>query len=274
MLIDWFTVGAQALNFIVLILLLKRFLYRPILDGIDAREQHLQKVESQASQDSAKANLEYKALTAERADIETTRSRIVAEATEQAEAKRRKLIEEAQQTADQMLKKQLQGFHTQLASMQQDIINKNVSEVYATCKKLLSELASVTLEQLIIDKFLSRLNRMPKEKLPDISSVNTNNYSVYVRSAFELEPRQKQDITSCLGKQFDLPPQSKLAVQFNHVPHLITGIEININGWKMCWSAEHYLDDLQQQVKNLTTLHSSSSSLESDQPEAIQKQGI
>ena len=39
MLIDWFTVGAQALNFLVLVWLLKRFLYKPILDAVDAREK-------------------------------------------------------------------------------------------------------------------------------------------------------------------------------------------------------------------------------------------
>ena len=36
--IDWITVAAQIANFLVLVWLLKRFLYRPILDGIDARE--------------------------------------------------------------------------------------------------------------------------------------------------------------------------------------------------------------------------------------------
>ncbi|MGB5569161.1 MAG: F0F1 ATP synthase subunit B, partial [Sedimenticolaceae bacterium] len=41
MLIDWFTVGAQLLNFLVLAWLLKRFLYRPILDALDAREQRI-----------------------------------------------------------------------------------------------------------------------------------------------------------------------------------------------------------------------------------------
>ncbi len=39
MLIDWFTVGAQALNFLILVWLMKRFLYRPILHAIDAREK-------------------------------------------------------------------------------------------------------------------------------------------------------------------------------------------------------------------------------------------
>ena len=41
MLIDWFTVGAQVVNFIILIWLLKRFLYRPILTAIDTREQRI-----------------------------------------------------------------------------------------------------------------------------------------------------------------------------------------------------------------------------------------
>jgi len=39
MLIDWFTVGAQALNFLVLVWLLKHFLYKPILNAINAREK-------------------------------------------------------------------------------------------------------------------------------------------------------------------------------------------------------------------------------------------
>ncbi|MEI8631780.1 hypothetical protein P4S72_06080 [Vibrio sp. PP-XX7] len=41
MLIDWFTVIAQVINFLILVWLLKRFLYRPILDAIDAREKRI-----------------------------------------------------------------------------------------------------------------------------------------------------------------------------------------------------------------------------------------
>ena len=41
MLIDWFTVGAQLLNFLILVWLLKRFLYKPILGAIDIRERRI-----------------------------------------------------------------------------------------------------------------------------------------------------------------------------------------------------------------------------------------
>ena len=39
MLIDWFTVAAQALNFLILVWLMKRYLYQPILNAIASREQ-------------------------------------------------------------------------------------------------------------------------------------------------------------------------------------------------------------------------------------------
>ena len=41
MLFDGFTVAAQTLNFLVLVWLMKRFLYKPILDAIDAREKRI-----------------------------------------------------------------------------------------------------------------------------------------------------------------------------------------------------------------------------------------
>jgi len=42
-LIDWFTVGAQALNFVILVWLMKRFLYKPVLAAIDVREKRIAK---------------------------------------------------------------------------------------------------------------------------------------------------------------------------------------------------------------------------------------
>ncbi|HMR03616.1 MAG TPA: F0F1 ATP synthase subunit B, partial [Candidatus Competibacter phosphatis] len=39
--IDWFTVAAQIVNFLLLVWLLKRFLYRPVLDAMAARQQKI-----------------------------------------------------------------------------------------------------------------------------------------------------------------------------------------------------------------------------------------
>ena len=55
MLIDWFTVGAQALNFLILVWLMKRFLFKPVLDAIDAREKRIAAAIADADQKKAEA---------------------------------------------------------------------------------------------------------------------------------------------------------------------------------------------------------------------------
>ena len=56
MLIDWFTVGAQIVNFLILVWLLKHFLYKPILNAIDAREKRI--AAELADADTKKADAE------------------------------------------------------------------------------------------------------------------------------------------------------------------------------------------------------------------------
>ena len=53
MLIDWFTVCAQIVNFLVLVALLKHFLYGPILRAMDAREQTIAGRLAEAQQKAA-----------------------------------------------------------------------------------------------------------------------------------------------------------------------------------------------------------------------------
>ena len=58
MLIDWFTVGAQVVNFLILVWLLRRFLYKPVLAAIDAREKKVAAKIGNASAQEAQAQAE------------------------------------------------------------------------------------------------------------------------------------------------------------------------------------------------------------------------
>ncbi len=56
--IDWFTVVAQAFNFLILVWLLKRFLYKPILHAIDEREKGIAAQLAEADAKKAEAQEE------------------------------------------------------------------------------------------------------------------------------------------------------------------------------------------------------------------------
>ncbi|MBK5105783.1 MAG: F0F1 ATP synthase subunit B, partial [Burkholderiales bacterium] len=100
MLIDWFTVLAQVVNFLILVWLLKRFLYRPILDAIDAREQRIARELADADAKKAEAQTERDEFQHKNEAFEQQRAALMNTATEEAKTERLRLLDEARQAAD------------------------------------------------------------------------------------------------------------------------------------------------------------------------------
>src|SRR4051812_42300477 len=100
MLIDWFTVAAQTLNFVVLIGLLRRFLYRPILQAIDAREKRIAAELALAAGKKAEAQLERDEFLHKNEALERERGALLRRATEEAGAEGQRLTEAARAAAD------------------------------------------------------------------------------------------------------------------------------------------------------------------------------
>ena len=102
MLIDWFTVGAQTLNFLILVWLLKRFLYKPILDAIDAREKDIAKKLADADAKKTEALKERDAFQHKNAEFDKQRAALLSQAIDDAKSERQQLFDQAREAADAM----------------------------------------------------------------------------------------------------------------------------------------------------------------------------
>lgn len=94
--IDWTTLALQLVNFAILVWLLQRFLYRPVLKVIDARRQagDARYIEAQRMAETARRQLAD--LETQRAGIATDRGAALAQAREQA----RQLVESSRAQAE------------------------------------------------------------------------------------------------------------------------------------------------------------------------------
>src|SRR5450432_2061894 len=102
MLIDWFTVAAQAINFLILVWLLKRFLYKPILDAIDEREKGIAAQLAQAEAKKAEAQKEQGDFQDKNEAFDQERASLLKHATDEAKAERQRLLDEARNDADEL----------------------------------------------------------------------------------------------------------------------------------------------------------------------------
>lgn len=239
MLIDWFTVGAQALNFIVLVWLMKRFLYQPILGAIDAREKKIADELARANKISEEANQEKAEFKKKNTEFDQQRDQLLEDASTAADAERQRLQEEARGTAEQLATKQQQTLQNNMQTLLESVRSSAQKELFAMAKNALRDLGSVEIEAQMIKVFLERLRQIePAQKTMLEASLKAK--QVVVLSSGELQAEQKTAIEKGLAELFDQP----VTLEFEQSTDLIGGIELNANGFKLGWSVAEYLHAL------------------------------
>ena len=248
MLIDWFTIGAQALNFIVLVWLLKRYLYKPILDAIDAREQRIATELADAAAKEAEAQKECDEFQHKNQVFDQQRAGLLSKATDEAKAERQRLLDEARQAADALSAKRHEALRSDAQSLNQAISRRAQQEVFAIARKALTDLATTSLEERLAEVFIRRVREMngkAKEGLAE--ALKTASGPAVVRSAFDLPAEQRAAIQNALNETFS----GEIRVRFETAPDLISGIELTTNGQKVAWSLADYLASLEKGVGEL-----------------------
>ncbi len=245
MLIDWFTVFAQIINFLILVWLLKRFLYRPILNAIDAREKHIALALADADAKKIEAQQECDEFQCKNATFEKQRAVYLSQMMVEVKEERQRLLDAARQESDVLRSRQQQAWVREQQSLN-DVLSRNVrEEVFAIARKTLTDLAGATLEERVVDVFLRRLHELNDGDRVELKSVfKASPRLLYVRSAFTLSAvhctRIEAVIKEILGEE--------RAVQFEIVPALISGIELSSDGHKLAWSIADYIFSLKQSL--------------------------
>lgn len=248
MLIDWFTVGAQALNFLILVWLMKRFLYRPVLDAIDAREKRIAAAIADADQKKAEATKEREEFQHKNEEFDQQRAARVTQATEEANAERQRLLDDARQAADALSAKRMEMLRRDVHTLTQALGRRTQQEVLAIARQALTDLASTSLESRMTEVFTRRLRAMDGEAKAGLAEGLTSaSDPAIVRSACDLPDEQRSAIQRALNETFS----DEVRVRFETAPDLVSGIELTANGHRLAWSIAEYLASLEKAIGEL-----------------------
>jgi F-type H+-transporting ATPase subunit b len=259
MLIDWFTVGAQAVNFLILVWLLRRFLYKPVLAAIDAREKKVAAKIGDATAQEAKAQAEREELRKRNEAFDREREGLLLKATDEAAAERQRLIESARQDSQQLRVKLTQALANERAELGHQLSMQTQAEVFAVARRTLADLSGASLEDRMIEVFIARLRALPEKQRLALAGAGVDTdapgavihaapgRAALVRSAFDCPPAERAKVESaireCLG--------ANVAIRFETSPEFVCGIELTVEGVKLAWSVADYLSSLAQDVTAL-----------------------
>ena len=248
MLIDWFTVGAQALNFVVLVWLLRRFLYKPVLNAIDAREKRIARESADADRQKVAAQQSRDELQTKIKAFDDQRDALLAKARLDATAEGERLLSSARQAADSLASKRTASLNGEMMRVSEELARLAAAESLDIARAALKDLAGVDLEERISEVFARRLREMdPKIRESFGASLKRPGVESVVASSFELSDREKGTIQTAINETFS----ADIHLRFEASSSGIAGIELNSGGLRLSWSIGEFLKGLDQRVAAL-----------------------
>jgi F-type H+-transporting ATPase subunit b len=261
MLLDTFTVIAQLINFLILVWLLKRFLYAPLLDAIDKREQRLRDRQQEALNREQQASALEEQLTAEREELARNRQQRLDEARQDAEALKQRLADEVRREVDN--KRQL--WHQQLCAEQEaesHRISQHIEqELLSSLHRMLLQLADRSLEQQSLRAFLTKLEQLDDATRQSLTAaLSAASSPPRLVTAHPLPPEEQQALQHQLTQLLACD-----SITFETDADLLCGAELLTDGHKISWTLASQLEDLSDHLRQV---HRSSPSCDSSVKEA------
>lgn len=235
--IDWITVSAQIVNFLLLVWLLKRFLYAPITRAMERREQRIadrlnEAVKREGDADRAADEYREKSLSLER-----ERDEILSAARLQAERAKQEMLDEARASVTEAR----EGWQRQVGLEKQEFLSslgRRISgTLQAVARNALRDLADADLEEQILRALIEQLKNLDRSTRKALADTRDG---VRIASAFELDSAARARLTRAVHQHI----ADGLDVSYGRAPELICGIEITSGGRRLSWNLAQYLDEL------------------------------
>ena len=236
--IDWITVAAQVVNFLVLVWLLQKFLYGPITNAMNRREETIKSRFDDAKAERENAEQKARELDEQKKSLDDRREELLEEARAEADKLRKKLEHEGREEADRRRRDWIKQIEGDRAAFLEQMREGSAAAFRELASDALNDLARTPLDSAIADRFLERLDALDVDGRTHMRDAARSQGQVTVVSGAELDAdirrRLTRSIHDMVGRELD--------VQYRIRPDLGAGIRLKSGGRTIEWSIDDYLD--------------------------------
>ena len=242
--VDTLTMIAQIINLIVLVWLLKRFLYKPILNAIDARQDFIRQKISDAENDAEKWKKATEELAQKKAQFDKEKADLMKQAIHDAEVVKTAHFDELlhlKQEKTLQMQKEIEH-KTQLFESQMEIIAGE--SIMQLLKQISADFGIDTSVEKNIDLYINSLNQLSKQRQQQIKQAISEKNRVTIYSAKTLSGEQKELIKQRLIQWTN--SEDTFSVQFKIQKELGFGFRLAVGDYVADWNMQSYFETMTQ----------------------------
>jgi F-type H+-transporting ATPase subunit b len=241
-LIDWFTVIAQMINFLILAALLKRFLYGPIIKAMDEREERIRSRLREAETREEESRKEAERYRVKTEEMDDKRKEVLSAAEKEAEERKKDLIRMAKDEANQLQVQWRDSILRERETFLGELKKLAGRGVYSTTRRVLQDLADADLQERITEVFLRRVKSSDlKDAMPE------GDHGFEIRSAFDVPVPMRKKIARVIQDHAG----RKMEIRFVRREEMSPGIELRAPGRKIAWTLSSYLEGIEEDAQKV-----------------------
>lgn len=257
MTIDWFTLIAQVVNFALLLVLLRVFLFRPIQRVMQEREERIARAYAEAQAASAEAEAQARALDGERQRFEAERHERLGVLEQEVARERDERLAAVTEEAEQARGVWRTEFERERASLAEDVRTAAATALRGALERGWRELADEDLEAHALKVFARRLADLDADERASLADA-VRVGPVRFATAFEASEAQREALRAATREAVATKaPDGRTpaaggargpldAATFDRDPNLLAGVRLRAGDRRVGWTLRAHLEDLER----------------------------
>lgn len=227
---SWTTFFLEVINFLILVWILQRFLYKPVTDAIARRKAAIESRLEQANQAQQAAQALQLQYENRLTDWGQEKSSARIQLMDEIAAERARLMSELQVALDQEREKKRMLEQEEMLEWKSKIAAASYAAASRFAAQLLSRIANASLEERICELMIEDLTRLPQDKMRALRQACASaDQPVKVTSTYPVVQDARDAITKALADIAAAP----VHCEFSRDPELVAGFHISIGSWAL-----------------------------------------
>jgi len=228
----------EIINFLVLVWILKRFFYKPVLDVISRRKASIDESVAKAEQLQRNAESLQQQYDSRLADWEQERQTAQRKLAEEIQQQRERQLAALQNDLQVEREKEQLLIQRKLENERQQIVETALLQGAQFASTILSNLAGPELEQRLAKLLLDELEKLPAQQQDQLRSVNGSTIDeATVTSAYPLDQITRRAIEQACREILPVNGQFR----YQQDPDIIAGLRINMGSWVLATNLQDEL---------------------------------
>ena len=235
-----FTFVATIVNFLILVVLLRIFLYKRVLKAVEARRTRIENRWNEAEtarEDAERSRREYRE---KKEELDEEEHRLKEEARQRAADREEELVNRAKREVEDRKEGWLESLEREKERILRGFREAAAEDLMTAVRRILEDLAGADLEGAVMDRFLEKLEG---ETAADLDEAER----IIIRTGFPLPEDRRRGFLAGLEERAGIDTASK-EINFETGKELVAGIEIEARNKKIACNVDRYIREASEDL--------------------------